>query len=80
MKKANNLRRTYMVYTIIISELFVAAFIICAGYIPQIGGLLRILGYVAAGVVPIGIYLFSPGNILWRLQCTLFRTLYCRIS
>ena len=64
MRKVNNLRRTYMVYTIIISELFVAAYIICAGYIPQIGGLLRILGYVAAGVVPIGIYLFYR----WRTR------------
>ena len=64
MRKANNLRRIYMVYTIIITELFVAAYIICAGYVPQIGGFLRILGYVAAGVVPIGIYLFYK----WRTR------------
>lgn len=64
MKTVNNLRRTYMVYTIILSEFFVAAFIICAGYVPVISGILRILGIAAAVIAPIGIYLFYR----WRTR------------
>ena len=62
MKKSNNLRRIYMVYTIIISELFVAAFLISISYIPQAPGILRILGIIAAVTVPVGLLLFYK----WR--------------
>jgi len=64
MKNNNNLRRAYMVYTIIISELFVAAFLICIGCVPQAPEILRILGIIAAVAVPVGVFLFYK----WRIR------------
>jgi hypothetical protein len=53
-----------MVYTIIISELFVAAFLICIVYVPQAPEILRILGIIAAVAVPIGVFLLYK----WRTR------------
>jgi hypothetical protein len=60
MKKTNKLRRLYAVYGAIIGEMFVAAWIICAGYVEDaaIVSLLRILGAAGAVIVPIVVYVF----------------------
>jgi hypothetical protein len=56
--RKNNLRKIYMLYTIIIGELFAAAIIISAGYIT--GGvwadILRIAGIAAIFIVPVSVY------------------------
>lgn len=60
MIKGNKLRRVYMIYGVIISELFVAAWIICAGYVQdaEVTLILRILGGAAAVLVPLVVYVF----------------------
>lgn len=60
MLKSNKLRRTYMIFGVAISELFVAVWIICAGYVQdeEIATILRILGAAAAVIVPVVVYIF----------------------
>lgn len=60
MMKSNKLRRAYMIYGVILSELFVAVWIICAGYVQdkEITALLRILGAAAAVLIPVVVYVF----------------------
>ncbi len=60
MVKSNKLRRLYLIYTLILTELFIAVWIICAGFVKDadIAAVLRILGVAAAVVAPAVIYVF----------------------
>ncbi len=58
--KSNKLRRAYTVYVIAISELIIAVWMICAGFVEdkEVTVLMRVLGAIAAVAVPVGVYVF----------------------
>jgi archaellum biogenesis protein FlaJ (TadC family) len=60
MVKSNKLRRLYLVYSLVLSELFIAVWIICAGFVEdeEIVTVLRILGAAAAVIAPTAMYVF----------------------
>ena len=66
MIKNNNLRKIYMVYSIVIGELFAVAMIICAGYLPGeiLQTVTRYLGIAALILVPVTVFVFYR----WRIK------------
>ena len=66
MTEKNNFRKIYMVYSIVIGELFAAAIIICAGYIPNeiLQQVVRYLGIIAVILVPVIMFVFYR----WRIK------------
>jgi hypothetical protein len=58
MVKSNKLRRLYLIYTLILTELFIAVWIICAGFVQDALAVtvLRIVGAAAAVIAPAVIY------------------------
>lgn len=60
MMKKNNLRKVYMVYWIILGELFCIAFILCSSYIAQdvLQTIIRVMGFGGLVLVPVFSYIF----------------------
>ncbi|MGE5494391.1 MAG: hypothetical protein ACM3S4_03695 [Burkholderiales bacterium] len=58
--KSNKLRRLYLIYTLILTELVIAVWIICAGFVQDALAVtvMRIVGAAAVVIAPVMIYAF----------------------
>ncbi len=58
--KANNLRKLYLVYMIVIGELFCGVFIACSWFVQAelLQTLLRVVGFAGAALIPVIMFIF----------------------
>jgi hypothetical protein len=60
MSKKNNLRRLYLIYMLVIGELFCAVFIVCSWQVAEgiLQTLMRVIGFAGIALIPIVMFVF----------------------